>query len=1032
MGQKLVVGPLTRGLRNDVVPFYVDNESFPVLVNAYQWRGRIKRKRGNKLYTRLQRFFDSTNASYQASSATIVLGNDGSGNGTGNLLTDFATLQTNATLVPGSITINDVTSGNVYTDPGKSGILVGAPSGSGTVNYATGDFVITGAAGDTVNVKFIYYPDLPVMGLEDFYANSAQFPGLIAFDTTYAYNIVTILQGTTYSVSFYKNPLTGTYPSYVQKTNETPVSWNGFDYQQFWSVNYQGALWVTNGIDVPFTGSTIGMQFRDVEEVSNIVVGPPATVQLKITGHGLVVGDFLFLNEFNLGVITGINFQTGYVITRVDADNVIVELPNATLGGAGGVTATGIAQYLTNRSDPTKDCIRFYDGDPTDGSATNPVLDGTKGWVNFMPPLSAKPFSIADTPADIYYLVGARTIVNFKDRLLFFAPVIQSSTGSPIYLRDTVIYSQNGTPYYTASFTNTPDATQDTPYNSGTVFNPILVPINQTSSAAAYLEDVTGFGGFLSSGLDMDIITVDPNEDVLIVGFTRRQTRLIYTGNDIVPFNFYVINSELGSGSTFSAITMDKGVITKGSRGFVLTSQVESRRIDLEIPDEVFQVNLFSNGSERVCAQRDYINEWIYFTYPSNTISYVYPNTTLQYNYRENSWATFYENYTTYGTLRLSTQFTWATVGDYYPTWNDWNVPWNYGATNSLQPKVIGGNQQGFVLIRDFGTTEESSLFIQDITNNIVTSPNHCLNASDFIVINGCLGTVGSVVNGNIFAVVFIDNNTFGIWNPNINIPSGLTYTGSGTITRMYIPFIQTRQFPTSWALARKTRIGFQQYLFTRTSEPNSQITLNIYLSQDAENNYNFGAIVPQTSSINNTLIYSAILYTSPEVYKQTCSNISLGSVGDGISLSYTFDYFQLFKIDFASLIPGSVFIQVGDVATFQDDGSGGFTVTGTGTSVGSSVNYLDGIITIAFTVAPTNEATTTNFQYYLTNLQAPTSASQSQIWHRMNTSLIGDTVQIGFTLSEQQMFDDTFSNQFSEIEIHGFILDLQPSQLLA
>ena len=33
-----------------------------------------------------------------------------------------------------------------------------------------------------------------------------------------------------------------------------------------------------------------------------------------------------------------------------------------------------------------------------------------------------------------------------------------------------------------------------------------------------------------------------------------------------------------------------------------------------------------------------------------------------------------------------------------------------------------------------------------------------------------------------------------------------------------------------------------------------------------------------------------------------------------------------------------------------------------------------------------------------------PTATTQNQIWHRMNTSLLGDTVQIGFTLTDDQM----------------------------
>ena len=58
-------------------------------------------------------------------------------------------------------------------------------------------------------------------------------------------------------------------------------------------------------------------------------------------------------------------------------------------------------------------------------------------------------------------------------------------------------------------------------------------------------------------------------------------------------------------------------------------------------------------------------------------------------------------------------------------------------------------------------------------------------------------------------------------------------------------------------------------------------------------------------------------------------------------------------------------------------------------------------------------------------------STPQQQIWHRINTSLIGDTIQLGFTMSDSQMRDIQMRNQFSEIELHGFTLDVFPSQML-
>lgn len=912
MSSRIVVGPFSKGQKTDVKPFYIDNDSFPALVNAYQWRGRVKRKRGTSLLGRLQRYFSSTNAAYNSGSTTITL----NGSGVGNILTGFS-LQTNGNIIPGTVTI---TVGlNVYTDPAMDGTL----SPSGSINYASGQITILAEAGNNASAVFRYYPDLPVLGLEDLLLPNTQFPGTLGFDTTYAYDIGHTTPALIHDVSWYKNPATATYAGYTTKSTYTRISWNGEDYRQFWTINYQGALWATNGVNVPFDITKIAMQYKPIVAVT---VTSATTASLNIVGHGLVVGDFVYINE--VVTTTGINFQTGYVTTVTDVDNVIVTFPNANIAANG---TGGIAQYLTSRSDTTKDCLRWYDGDPTNGSSTAPVLNGVKGWVNFMPPLSENAFSIADLPEAIWYLIGAKLIVPFKDRLLFIGPVVQTSAAnSQVYLPDTIVWSQNGTPYYTCSFDGSATS-------ADTVFNPILVPTNQTATAPAWFSDSSGFGGYLQAGLDQNMNTVSTNEDVLIIGLDETQTRLVYTGNDFLPFNLFVINSELGSSSSFSAINMDRGVMTRGNRGYVITSQVEAQRFDLDIPDEVFQTNLQDNGTERISAQRDFINEWVYFTYRAKNAKYKFPNQTLLYNYRDHSWAIFNECYTTYGQYQRQTGFIWATVGLTYPTWNQWNDPWNAGTSNLLQPQIIAGNQQGFILVRDDGTGEGDSLYIRSISGVTITSPDHCLNQGDFIVISGCLGTVGSALNGNVYKVGTVTQNTFTITSNNPPIGTG-TYLGGGVIKRLYRPFIQTKQFPAAWDMGRKTRIGSQRYLFTTTET--SQVTLLIYLSQNADDPYNSGPIFPEINSVNDALIYSTVLYTCPE-----STNLGL---------------------------------------------------------------------------TPANSS-----------LVAPTAIQQSETWHRLNTSLIGDTVQVAITLSDEQMFDSNIEYQTAEIELHGFILDIYPSQVL-
>ena len=68
-----------------------------------------------------------------------------------------------------------------------------------------------------------------------------------------------------------------------------------------------------------------------------------------------------------------------------------------------------------------------------------------------------------------------------------------------------------------------------------------------------------------------------------------------------------------------------------------------------------------------------------------------------------------------------------------------------------------------------------------------------------------------------------------------------------------------------------------------------------------------------------------------------------------------------------------------------------------------------------------------------------PTARSQYQIWHRFNTSLIGDSVQIGLTLSSQetapglrdaQMYSLDYAT--SEITLHGMHLTVQMGPHLA
>lgn len=1092
MGQKLLIGaPGNRGLQTDKTAFNIDNDSFPMLQNAYQWRGRVKRKRGTAFLCRLTRYFGSDSASYFASPHTLQL----DGSGAANIIS-FYGLSVGSTLQPGSIVVISFTNSyaitgitsaipavitattpfaigqtvyiqqvggktylnnnlyivtanggatltidadatlliytpgtglvsTVYLDNGNGKFTLNGSIVSGSsINYVTGEIVIPPEANNFVDIHTNYYLNLPVMGLEDFDNAKVDLLQTISFDTKKSYNISTASVPTiSRDVTWYKNVPSNSYTNgstpNVAKNRLTSFGWQGQDYQQFWTTNYQGALFTTNGISIPLDITKIGMSF-----VRPTIITWNSATQMTFVipvSSGLRDNDFLMANEFTSGTPGNeifINLQTGYITSFSDAgaDRTIVvifpysSIPNDTYAG-------GILQLLTKQVNSSLDCIRWYDGDPTGGTYP-PVTTPGLGWVNFQPPLSLAPYSIADQPAAIYYLVGARMIYPFRDRLIFIGPVIQTSVtdAAPIYLQDTVIYSQNGTPYYTAGFVGDPVL-------ASTIFTPIITPgrpiatdpANQIASPMAFICDQPGFGGWAQVGISQKINTCSLNENVLILGMDTHQVRMVYTSNDLNPFNFYFINSELGSSSTFSAINMDKGVLSRGSRGFVVCSQVETQRFDLDIPDEVYQINTLNNGIERVCSIRDFINEWVQFTYNNDADAGSFPNYTLQYNYRDRSWATIYESYTTYGNFRVSEVISWATLP--YSSWGDWNDPWNAGASNEGQPLVIGGNQQGFVLVKGEGegTAEGTSLAITAFTGNIVTSPNHGLASDDFIKISGVIGTMGSFVNNFTFQIAVSDIDNFTI-EP---LYQTGTYLGGGVITRLYIPDIRTKQFPLAWDMARKTRIGPSMYLLTKTD--NAQMTLLIYLSQ-------ISAFASNVFPPNDALIYSTVLYTSPEstnlgltpantnLQMVTASNqeqvwhrVSESLIGDTVQLGFTVSPDQMLQID---PVANTTFAITGATNAYP------CVLTCTAGYAADALIKITGV----------NGMTDLNFMPTVNNYYSVISSDGTIVTINIDSTGFGIFTSSPNAIATQ--YD--YTNQETEIEIHGIIIDANPSMLLS
>lgn len=228
----------TTGLVQSREEFILPADAYPVLENAFVWRERIKRKQAYQLLGRLRRVL-----------TTQSLGNaDGSGNFSGNLVAIFS-LESSAQFQPGSIVVKDVGPAHTFTD-NSLGVLVGSPSGSGTINYTTGAITITGAtAGSALTVDFNYYPCLPVMGIRSRDLSPINNEMTVFFDTKYAYNFsatgfVEFIPGTTWS-----SGLANANSNFFWTTNYWVSSAN---IKIFWETNFSG----TSGDPIRYTNGT--------------------------------------------------------------------------------------------------------------------------------------------------------------------------------------------------------------------------------------------------------------------------------------------------------------------------------------------------------------------------------------------------------------------------------------------------------------------------------------------------------------------------------------------------------------------------------------------------------------------------------------------------------------------------------------------------------------------------------------------------------------------------------------------------------
>ena len=451
-----------------------------------------------------------------------------------------------------------------------------------------------------------------------------------------------------------------------------------------------------------------------------------------------------------------------------------------------------------------------------------------------------------------------------------------------------------------------------------TIGNPLLVD--------SWLDDVRGKGGFLDIPTSEDIVAVGFVRDNLVIYCERSTWQLRYTGRSIAPFQIEKVNSELGAESTFSAVQFDTSLVGIGDKGVVECDSYKSERIDIKIPDLVFEFQDVNNGTSRVHGIRDFVNRLAFWTYvdPDASPGIFFPNKRLVYNYENDSWAIFDDSFTCFGNYQAQNSRNW--LNSQLP-WVRCNFPW----IDEIQGDalILAGNQHGFVEILTQDTTNDVSLFIQNITGNVTTptvinSPNHNLITGAVIQITGIpvlnnydnlnegvnpITNLPYNANNGVFGVIVVDSNNFQlmVYDPmsdqfsDPQLDPALAYQGEGFFRVRDNFIIQSKKFNFAED-GQSIQIGYIDLLMAATEQDSpGAISLNVYVDYNdsqATNTLPENTIEGLTPSTPDTFFNQVIPTCSSNLNNKGGTKFQQRVIcptrGNYLTLQYTFNNAQM------------------------------------------------------------------------------------------------------------------------------------------
>ena len=478
--------------------------------------------------------------------------------------------------------------------------------------------------------------------------------------------------------------------------------------------------------------------------------------------------------------------------------------------------------------DPTDDPIWTFDG-----TTWVPRVGGTPNGFYFLPAPGNPPVPQARYTGP--YVKTARIVLPFKDRLVLLNtiennnPNHDGTLGTNTQYPQRCRYSHNGSPF---------------------AQNAWYEPNQMDSSGTANGLSIADGAGYVDAPTEEQIVSAEFIKDRLIVFFEHSTWELAYTSNQILPFVWQKINTELGSEALLSSVPFDKYILTMGTTGVHACTGANVERIDTKIPDQVFQIQNKNVGVQRVVGIRDYYTEMVYWTFPStdepvaaDASAEFYPNQVLVYNYRNDSWALNDDCITNFGYFDQQNGMTWSSTTE---TWENANFTWSSGTTAAQFRQVIAGNQEGYVFIID--SSESRNARNMQITNMVQNGQYIRLTIIDHTLVSGVPFTLDygdyiNIENANILGVgatfstpnsifevqAIVDANTVDVGPATVTFPPFTSYLGGATASRVSQLWIFSKQWNPYIKQGRDVTVNKIDFGVTTTAE--GQVSVNYFPS---------------------------------------------------------------------------------------------------------------------------------------------------------------------------------------------------------